>query len=288
MKHLKLVFITLFSTLVFVSCSSDDTDSTPTVTLNPLEAYEELNIPYGEATDQVFDLYLPPNRTDETKTIILVHGGGWTSGDKVDMNEFKTFIIEQMSDYAVVNINYRLADETHLPYPMQIEDISSVVDFLNTNKDYYTISDNIGFLGASAGAHLALLWSYAFDNNNQVDMVCSFVGPTNFTDPAYIESTNPLLQLLISTLGIDINDDAFLEEISPYHNATTAAPPTILFYGGQDPLVPTSQGTAMRDKLEELNVTHEFTLYPEEGHGWEGLNLIDSTLKLKTFIENHL
>ena len=70
-----------------------------------------------------------------------------------------------------------------------------------------------------------------------------------------------------------------------YHRATSTSPPTILFYGGQDPLIPTTQGTAMRDKLEELNITHEFTLYPNEGHGWVGLNLFDTSLKLKDFIE---
>ena len=44
----------------------------------------------------------------------------------------------------------------------------------------------------------------------------------------------------------------------------------------------------MRDKLESLNVTHQFTLYPDEGHGWDGPNLLDTTLKLKAFIKTHL
>jgi len=44
----------------------------------------------------------------------------------------------------------------------------------------------------------------------------------------------------------------------------------------------------MRDKLNELNVTNEFTLYPEEGHGWIGLNLLDTSIKLKTFIESNM
>ena len=139
----------------------------------------------------------------------------------------------------------------------------------------------------SAGAHLSLLWSYAFDSNNQSDMVCSVVGPTNFTDPAYLDNTDPVLQELLSNLGIDTSTP-FLEEVSPYHRATTSSPPTILFYGGQDPLIPTSQGTDMRDKLADLNVTHEFTLYPNEGHGWVGINLLDTSLKLKAFIETHM
>ena len=284
MKGFKLLFIYLFVITVFVSCSSDDSD---TITTDPLDAYEELNISYGNDSDQVFDLYLPANRTEDTKTLILIHGGGWTSGDKSDMNAFKEFIKDEIPGYAVVNMNYRLADDNHQPYPMQINDITSVVNYLENNENTYTISNEIGFVGVSAGAHLSLLWSYAFDTNNQTDIVCSVVGPTNFTDPAYLNNTDPVLQEIIDTFGIEATTP-FLEEVSPYHRATASSPPTILFYGGQDPLIPTTQGTAMRDRLVELNVANEFTLYPNEGHGWIGLNLFDTSVKLKTFIELHM
>ncbi len=76
--------------------------------------------------------------------------------------------------------------------------------------------------------------------------------------------------------------------MSPYHRVISSAPPTILFYGGQDPLIPNSQGMDMRDKLEQLNVVHEFNFYPDEGHGWGGLNWIDSTVRLRAFIETHM
>ena len=287
MKHLKIVFIFLISISTFIACTSDSDDVGEQEALNPLEAYTKLNISYGDDSDQVFDLYLPANRTVNTKTLILVHGGGWTSGDKVDMNPFKDFIKDQMPSYAIVNINYRLADENNSAYPMQINDITSVVDYLDENENYYSISDDIGFVGVSAGAHLSLLWSYAFDTDNQTEMVSSVVGPTNFTDPAYLDNSNIVLQDLLANLGVDTSIP-YLEEVSPYHNATASSPPTILFYGGVDPLIPTTQGTAMRDKLEELNVTHEFTLYPNEGHGWVGLNLLDTSFKLKAFIETHL
>lgn len=287
MKHFKLAFIFLVSISIFISCSSDNSTDDEQAILDPLESYTELNVSYGSDSDQIFDLYLPANRTASTKTIILVHGGGWSDGDKADMDDFKDYILEQMPSYAVVNINYRLADANNDAYPMQINDISSVVDYLETNEDYYTISDAIGFVGVSAGAHLSLLWSYGFDTDSQTEMVCSVVGPTNFTDPAYLENNDPLLQLLLINLGLDTST-SYLEEISPYHRVTASAPPTIMFYGGNDSLIPTTQGTALRDKLEELNVTHEFTLYPDEGHGWVGLNLIDTTIKLQNFIETHL
>jgi dipeptidyl aminopeptidase/acylaminoacyl peptidase len=101
-----------------------------------------------------------------------------------------------------------------------------------------------------------------------------------------LNNTNPELQALLDLYGVDAST-AYLEEVSPYHQVTASAPPTILFYGGLDPLVPTTQGTDLRDKLQTLGVTHEFTLYPNAGHGWIGLDLLDTSLKLKAFIETH-
>jgi acetyl esterase/lipase len=47
---------------------------------------------YGEDSDQTYDLYLPAERTLETKVLILIYGGGWTSGDKSRMDGFKDFL----------------------------------------------------------------------------------------------------------------------------------------------------------------------------------------------------
>ncbi len=278
----KLLFLLIFT----VSCGTNDESGIDPNT-DPLEYYQELNISYGSDSDQVFDLYLPANRSEDTKVMILIHGGGWTSGDKADMNSFKDYILDNLPNRAVVNINYRLADDTTQAYPMQINDITTILNYLKNRQSEYVISNDLGFIGASAGAHLSLLWSYAFDNDNQTKMVCSIVGPTNFTDPAYLDNSDPVLQEIIDTFGIDATTE-FLEEVSPYHQITATAPPTILFYGGQDPLIPTTQGTAMRDKLVELGVAHQFTLYPNAGHGWIGLDLLDTTIKLHAFIEAHL
>lgn len=219
--------------------------------------------------------------------MILVHGGGWSAGDKSEMNDFKNFVREQHPNLGVVNINYRLADENNKPYPMQIDDITMVINQLKDTKDSYVIGEEFGFIGVSAGAHLSLLWSYAFDTENNIKMVCSIVGPTNLTDPAYLNNTSAELQELLDLFGIDLTTE-FLEEVSPLHRVTASAPPSILFYGGQDPLIPTTQGTDMRDKLQMLGVTNQFTLYPNAGHGWIGLDLLDTGIKLKAFTQTHL
>ncbi len=286
-KPFNILFIIIFSAIHLLSCSDDTGNTTDNSALNTREVYEAFNIAYGEAERNVFDLYLPANRTAETKTLILIHGGGWTSGSKESMNLFKSYLKTELPEYAVVNMNYRLADENNLPFPMQIDDITSLVNFINTQQNVYTISSDIGFIGVSAGAHLSLLWSYTSDENSKTKMVCSVVGPTNLADPAYTESESAELQSYIDLFGVDATT-TFLEAVSPFHQATNSAPPTLLFYGGEDPLVPSSQGADMHTKLNSLNVTNQFVFYPEEGHGWIGANLTDTTIKLKAFIQMHL
>lgn len=281
MKHLKPFLILWLGLGLLVSCS--DTNESPAP--QNLEYRELLDVSYGANSEQVFDIYLPENRSTNTKVMILVHGGGWNAGDKSQMNDFKDYIRQVLPDVAVVNMNYRLADASNPPHPMQMNDITLVVDALEVNRDEYVIGSDIGFMGTSAGGHLSLLWSYAYDTSKKVTMVCSLVGPTNLADEAYINSENQALRDLIFQFG---NDIEFLREVSPLFKANTTSPPTILFYGAQDPLIPNSQGIDLHARLNELNVINEFTLYPDGGHGWVGEDLFDTSVKLKAFIEEHL
>jgi hypothetical protein len=135
------------------------------------------------------------------------------------MNACKQFIIEQIPGYAVVNMNYRLADGNNTPYPMQINDTTSVIDDLGRNKNEYAISDNVSFVGVSAGTHVSLLWSYVFDTENQTDTVCTVIGPTNFTDP--------VLQDIVDAFGINPSVP-FLETLVLI--AALLRPRLLLFY----------------------------------------------------------
>ncbi|WP_298533889.1 alpha/beta hydrolase [uncultured Algibacter sp.] len=287
MTHIRFLLIHVTLVFLLIGCSKSENEIE---TINEFDSsinYEGLDIPYGTDIEQTFDLFLPAKRTQATKILILIHGGGWTSGDKNDMNFVKELIKQDFPDVAIANINYRLAGSNTPPYPMQINDITAVIAFLKDNKEKYSLSQNIGFIGISAGAHLSMLWSYAFDVSNRVNMVCSIVGPTNFTDPAYLNNTSPIIEPLIDLFG-KTPEIEFLEEVSPYHQVKSSAPPTILFYAEQDELVPISQGIAMRDKLIELQIPHEFTLYPDVGHGLGVSEILDLWGKLRVYIKNNL
>ncbi len=273
-------FIALFL-MVLTSCTTDNSNTNNTETEKNL-----VNVSYGSHPQQVFDLYLPANRSSATtKTLILVHGGGWTAGDKADMVYVTNIIKQYLPGYAVANMNYRLASAGNPAFPMQVDDLAAVVAKLRNTSDY-GISEDFGFIGVSAGGHLSLLYSYAHNANNDVKMVCSIVGPTDFTDANYVN--NPTLTAMFATAtGVNYADNpGYYQQLSPLYRATTAAPPTILFYGNADPLIPTTQGVNLHNKLDQLSVYNEFNLY-NGGHGdWAINDQLDAYGKLVTFIQN--
>src|SRR5690606_4594632 len=131
-----------------------------------------------------YDLYLPEGRTSEsTKVIMIIHGGTWIGGDKAEMTPFVAMLRESHPEHAVVNINYVLANENTPAFPNQFLDVESIILKLTEESDLLHINPSFGIIGASAGAHLGLMYDYVYDTEDSVKFVIDIVGPTDFTDP---------------------------------------------------------------------------------------------------------
>jgi len=291
MKKYLFLFITLSSLLIFsTSCSSDD--GSPTDDPNQiLEAETRLNVSYGQHPRQVYDLYLPEGRTQEnTKVIVLVHGGGWTSGDKSDMSDVVDYLRENHPDYAVANINYILAEIGVPAFPNQFLDLGRVISQLTEQQSELQIQPQFGLVGTSAGAHISLMYAYVYDSSNQIKFVADIVGPTDFTDPFFANNPNfnIILQLLVDQSAYPSGTN-LAEAVSPVYQVSATSPPTIMFYGDQDPIVPLSNGQTLETTLNAAGVENSLTIYTG-GHGddWSEADIVDLQLKLGTFMQAHL
>src|SRR5690606_20251384 len=125
-----------------------------------------------------------------TPVIMLIHGGGWIGGDKSDMNGAVSIIQTLHPDYAIVNVNYVLATNDIPAFPNQFLDIKTIVQKLTAEKEDHQIKPEFGLIGVSAGAHIAMMYDYVYDTNNQVKFVANIVGPTVFTDSFYTQYPN--------------------------------------------------------------------------------------------------
>src|SRR3990170_3852631 len=98
----------LFIMSLFNACSARSISSADTL----LPPKKLTNVAYGADSMQRMDIHLPANRsTNSTKVLVLIHGGGWASGDKSEFSTAITFLQKKLPDYAIFNINYRLASQ---------------------------------------------------------------------------------------------------------------------------------------------------------------------------------
>src|SRR5688500_6627118 len=96
-----------------------------------LPATTTLNIAYGKDSLQKLDVYLPANRSmDSTKVIVLIHGGGWAGGDKAEFAGAIPILQQKLPQYAILNINYRLASQLTNHFPTQENDVKAALEFI--------------------------------------------------------------------------------------------------------------------------------------------------------------
>lgn len=281
-KYLLLPLLLLF---LNIGCGSDDSVTITPPPSGPLAAATMLNVAYGPDAQQTMDVYLPAGRTEDTKVIILVHGGSWVAGSKEDMSFMIPTIQSQFPDHAIVNINYRLASAGSPVHPKQINDIQRMLDFVEESD--YQLSDDYAFIGVSAGAHLSMLYSYKHDTEHDVKAIVDIVGPADFTDPNYL--SHPLYaQSGVTLLGTPTPTAEQIAEVNPAAHITAIAPATISFYGGVDPLVPATQGPRLKAKLDDAGVYNEFNFYPDGGHAdWNAQIMQEVFAKTILFLNTH-
>lgn len=274
----------LFSA-AFASCQKEKE-------LETLTQLDMKNVSYGSDSAQNMDIYLPAGRdTLNTKVIVFIHGGSWSSGDKNEFNDAIAAIRTRLPQFAIFNMNYRLAYKGLNRFPVQIEDLQSAINSIAGRANEYKINANkFCLVGASAGAHLALLEAYKNNMNGRIKAVVDLFGPVDLTA---LYNNHPIPDqarpVLVNFLGAtpSTNPDLYAQA-SPVNFVNTQTVPTKIFHGGDDIVVPLAQSNALEAKLLQNKVKVETTVYSGEGHGWYGNNLVDTYQKTIDFIKENV
>lgn len=268
----------------FVSCKKKDIIPQQQI---PPQTFS--NVSYGTDPQQKMDVYLPGGRSvDSTKVMVLIHGGGWNTGDKSDFDIFVDTIMKRDAAFAIFNINYRLANPPNL-FPAQELDVNAAIEFIINKSIEYNISNKIVLIGASAGAHLALLQGYKYPSPVKVKAVVDFFAPTELVS-LYTNPPNPLVPTLLQSVTgyTPTSNPAIYQQSSPVNFVTTQSPPTIILQGALDIIVSPSQSILLKNELQAKGVPCEYILYQTEGHGWFGANLTDSFNHILAFLAIHV
>lgn len=218
------------------------------------------NLRFGPHRNQDADLILPKYTQKAAPLVLTVHGGSWIGSRKEDYQYFGESLARL--GYAVLNVNYRLIPDGADCGDM-LDDIGRAVSLVIDDKEKYKldISRGMAVAGCSSGAHLAMLYAYKGLCPINVKLVFNLVGPSDFLDPSYYDTDNPLFAeraMLASCLaGIDVSriipaaPPKELAEISPVHYINEKTPKTVSGYGKLDVLVPFTNAGRLHEKIRE-------------------------------------
>ncbi len=104
--------------------------------------------------DLKLDVYYPAQKKEKYPAVLLVHGGGWRTGDPSLLEPMAQRLAAE--GYVTILPEYRLSLEA--PYPAALHDLKAAVRWLRTQSQEFPIDTaKVAVLGASAGGQLAAL-----------------------------------------------------------------------------------------------------------------------------------
>ncbi len=241
---------------------------------------KQTDISYGPQASEKLDLCYPVGPKGLHPGVLIIHGGGWTQGDKRGLGTYCTILAQQ--GFVTANINYRLADNKQptTQWPAPLVDAQLAVRWLRRHaSDLNLDPQRLCAWGTSAGGHLAVFLGALkkihpgdeaqlfSDESPAVSCVLDYYGPTDLTQ------SFPLLTGQITTLlgGATLqNNPQLYHDASPLFNIAADTAPMVIVQGNQDTTVPPAQSQALFNALQKYNVPVQYISY-NGGHSFHGL-----------------
>jgi acetyl esterase len=236
------------------ACGPRPAPSTPGEVLEGL-IYREV-----DGTELALDACLPEaSARGGSPAILVIHGGGFTGGDRAQPNMRQLCLALAEAGYAAFSMDYRLAPSSI--YPAQLEDAQAAVMWLREPEQIARFEIDparIGVVGGSAGAvlagTLATRGQGPLDAGSRVAAVVSLSGVMTFTsdDPAiraYTEGGDRS-----SYLGCPaVEACPVAAEAEPIAHVDASDPPFYLLTAEAEPL-PEESAELMAEALADVGV----------------------------------
>lgn len=235
------------------------------------------DVSYLDAESCNMNVYVPygVDRDTPQGVILFIHGGSWSGGDKWE-EAIRCRLLANRG-YITATMNYTLrtediADEYNVFTVLDEIDaaLQKLKDFL---ADLGITVDKAALSGYSAGAHLAMLYSYSRHNTSPLDIAftCSLAGPSDIREEIWGDTARYIGSILT---GVEITEemldsgeaDALLESISPVAYISPDSPPTIVVQGGRDNVVPKANAQSLIDLFTENNVPYDYVYMKRSDH----------------------
>jgi acetyl esterase/lipase len=245
-------------------------------------AGDKLDIEYGRASGESLRLDAHvPDGAGPFPMVIMVHGGGWSSGDK---RKDITVILEPLTksgEFTWFSINYRLAPTNH--WPACFQDVQTAVRWIKTHAtEYKGDPHRVALMGYSAGGQLACLTAVRGGEDTRVQAVVGFSPPTDMVaDTERRGGLSKSLQMLFGREAVNDSMRALLREMSPINYVKPGLPPFLFVQGDADKTVPYEQTLAFMAELKQNNVPCDIVTIKAAPHRITDWDKFDTSYKEK-------
>lgn len=243
------------------------------------------DVEYGRATGTalLLDASIPEGE-GPFPIAILIHGGGWDSGDKAGSNVpgngadiSPWFGPLSAARFTWFSINYR--PSTQQRWPACLEDVQTAIRWVKAHaREFKGDPKRIALFGHSAGGQLACHAALIATDDTRVQAVVGFAPVTDLEqDAKNRDGLSTSLQRLFGQPK-EINDTsrALLRAHSPINHITPAAPPFLLIHGDADKTVPFAMTEAFIAKLKATGVRADLLVIKGGPHSllaWEKIDV---------------
>lgn len=224
----------------------------------------------GAGRAEKADLYLPAAAKNGAKfpAVVIIHGGGWTGGDKRAAREINIGTTLAENGYVGMSINYLLAaaEGTTPTWPQNLHDCKTAVRWLRANAGRLNVDpERIGVIGGSAGGHLAAMVGLTgpeLDPPGQGD--CRVRCAVDLYGPVlwFEQRDLPMFrQTRAAASGL-------YRQADPRTHADKADPPLLILHGTADTTVAVADSEALAAALKAAGAPHELVIVPEAPHSF--------------------
>jgi alpha-L-fucosidase 2 len=205
---------------------------------------------------------------------ILVHGGGWSSGDKSGSNHpgdaadiTPWFAPLTAANFTWFSINYRLAP-AH-PWPACFDDVQAAIRWVKAHAaEYKGDPRRIALFGHSAGGHLVCLAGTEAADDTRVQAIVGFAPVTDFEYelPLRHGTWTAVQNLLGCPQGFTPDALAQLPAMAPVNHVKPGLPPFLIIQGDADKTVRVEESRNFAAKLQAAGVQCDLIVVPGAPH----------------------